>query len=71
MIMKLVDQNHFNQDLNLTNALYCGTVLYMIHYEVRFVKFIDVGFHVGGKSAVKYIVLQVHYANVEQFKSKL
>ena len=43
----------------------------MIHYEVRFVKFIDVGFHVGGKSAVKYIVLQVHYAIVEQFKSKL
>ena len=43
----------------------------MIHYEVRFVKFIGVGFHVGGKSAVKYMVLQVHYANVEQFKSKL
>ena len=28
----------------------------------------DVGFHVGGSSRIKYIVLQVHYASVEKFK---
>lgn len=32
--------------------------------------FLDVGFHVGGSSRIKYIVLQVHYANVDKFKSK-
>ena len=30
--------------------------------------FLDVGFHVGGSSQIKYIVLQVHYANVDKFK---
>ncbi|XP_028399075.1 peptidyl-glycine alpha-amidating monooxygenase-like [Dendronephthya gigantea] len=29
----------------------------------------DVGFHVGGSSRIKYIVLQVHYANVDKFKN--
>ncbi|CAB3983869.1 peptidyl-glycine alpha-amidating monooxygenase isoform X2 [Paramuricea clavata] len=28
----------------------------------------NVGFHVGGSSRIKYIVLQVHYANVDKFK---
>uniref|UniRef100_A0A7M5VDK8 Peptidylglycine monooxygenase n=2 Tax=Clytia hemisphaerica TaxID=252671 RepID=A0A7M5VDK8_9CNID len=28
----------------------------------------DVAFHVGGKSPVKYLVLQVHYLNVDSFK---
>lgn len=27
-----------------------------------------VGFHVGGSSQIRYIVLQVHYANVDKFK---
>lgn len=32
--------------------------------------FSDVGFHVGGSSQIKYIVLQVHYANVDKFKCR-
>jgi len=28
----------------------------------------DVGFHVGGKSGIKYLVLQVHYLDVSSFK---
>ena len=27
----------------------------------------DVGFHVGGKSKIKYLVLQVHYATVDRY----
>jgi len=30
----------------------------------------DVGFKVGGDSPVRYLVLQVHYSNVDKFKGK-
>jgi hypothetical protein len=31
----------------------------------------DVAFKLGGKTKIKYLVLQVHYASVEKFISKL
>jgi hypothetical protein len=30
--------------------------------------FIDVAFKVGGLTSIKYLVLQVHYANIDKFK---
>jgi hypothetical protein len=29
---------------------------------------IDVAFKVGGSTSIKYLVLQVHYANIDKFK---
>lgn len=30
--------------------------------------FVDVAFKVGGPTSIKYLVLQVHYANLDKFK---
>ena len=32
---------------------------------------IDVAFKVGGSTSIKYLVLQVHYANIDKFKGNL
>jgi hypothetical protein len=32
---------------------------------------IDVAFKVGGETSIKYLVLQVHYANIDKFKGNL
>jgi len=31
---------------------------------------LDVAFKVGGSTSTKYLVLQVHYANVDKFKGR-
>lgn len=31
--------------------------------------FLDVAFKIGGTTSIKYLVLQVHYANIDKFKS--
>ena len=39
-------------------------------WEDAFVNFffVDVAFKIGGSTSIKYLVLQVHYSNVDKFK---
>ena len=36
--------------------------------RINKISFIDVAFKIGGSTSIKYLVLQVHYANIDKFK---
>jgi hypothetical protein len=45
--------------------------LIQIYPKNRKFVLIDVAFKVGGETSIKYLVLQVHYANIDKFKGNL
>lgn len=48
------------------------TSIFQCFYHVVFIFFCfqDVAFRVGGSTSIKYLVLQVHYSNLDKFKGK-
>lgn len=60
------------QDSNHKRASPCQDGSHVINAWARNVKQLvlpeDVGFQVGYKTDIKYLVLQVHYAHVERFR---